>query len=325
MGDKQNIGIGLDLGGTSLKYALCTIDGDIITQGKRPSYAQDNPEKILKNMVEAIIEMKVYAERSGLTPRVVGLGSPGSIDIDRGFLHGSTPNFRFWKNVAIAEELKQRIKLPVFVDNDANMMAFGEFRFGAGRKYRNIICLTIGTGIGGGIFINGQLYRGAACAGSELGHSTVVIDGIACNCGGNGCLEQYASATAIVRQYEAYARDSQIKLNDRHKDVQFLFELYREKDTHARRAIDEAIYYLGRGVASFINIFNPEIIIIGGGVAESGSFYIDKVRQIASKFAMESSLKDVKLVAASLGNTAGYLGAVAYAFERLINTGLNTK
>jgi len=290
--------------------------GQVLHESSRPSEADKDLQKILDNLADAIRELQDISKKYGESPHVVGIGTPGSVDIERGFLLGSTPNFRQWKNIHIAEEIAKHVNLPVFVDNDANMMALGESTYGAGKQYKNIICLTVGTGIGGGIIIDGQLYRGAWFAGSELGHSTIVIDGIQCNCGGNGCLEQYASATAIVRQFVAYTRDVQQELNENHKDVRYIFDLYRQGDERARRAIDEAIYYLGRGIASIINIFNPEIIIIGGGVAESGAIYIDKVGKVASKYAMKISQQGVKIVSASLGNNAGYLGAVAFAFER---------
>jgi glucokinase len=309
--------IGLDLGGTSLKYALCTLDGQVLHESSRPSEAEKDLQIILDNLADAIREMQDISTKFGEPPDLVGIGTPGSVDIDRGHLLGSTPNFKSWKNVAISEELEKRVNIPVFVDNDANVMAIGESKFGAGKNYKDIICITVGTGIGGGIILDGEMYRGTCYCGAELGHTTILVDGIQCKCGNNGCLEQYASATAIIRQYEAYAKDAQIKLDGKQKDVRYIFDLYRNADPVAKRAIDEAIYYLGRGIASFINIFNPQIVIIGGGVAEAGEIYIGQVRKIALQYAMEMSRQGVEIIAASLGNDAGYLGAIAFAHDQL--------
>jgi glucokinase len=308
--------IGLDLGGTSLKYALCTLEGQVLHESSRPSDADKDLQKILDNLADAIRELQEISKKYGESPHVVGIGTPGSVDIENGRLLGSTPNFKFWRDVEITKEIEQRVNIPVFVDNDANVMAIGEAKFGAGKNNKDIICITVGTGIGGAIILGGEMYRGTRYCGAELGHSTIVVDGIQCKCGNYGCLEQYASAPAIVRQYEAYAMDAQMKLEGKQKDVRHIFDLYREADPLAKRAIDEAIYYLGRGIASFINIFNPQIVIIGGGVAEAGEIYIERVRETAFQYAMEMSRQGVEIVAASLGNDAGYLGATAFAHDQ---------
>jgi glucokinase len=309
--------IGVDLGGTSIKFALATEDGKIIKEDKKPTNTEAAKETILANLSDAIMQMKEYARQHGHRPVGVGLGSPGSVEIHTGFLMGSTPNFLHWQNVEIKKELEQAVQLPVFVDNDANLMALGETRFGAGIGHHNVICLTIGTGVGGGIIIDDNLYRGFRCAGAELGHLSIEMEGLPCNCGGKGCLEAYASATAILRNFKGHYDKSRIPFHADEMDVRYIFDLYRRKDAIARQVIEEACYFLGRGLATLINIFNPSMFIIGGGVAEAGEIYLSKVRETAYQYAMEKPREDVQIVGAKLGNKAGYLGAISFALESI--------
>ncbi|MEE9118069.1 MAG: ROK family protein [Calditrichia bacterium] len=227
---KKKIGIGIDLGGSSIKYALGTDQGEIIKENERPSHATEGIETIIDEISEAITEMVDYAKSVGLIPSVVGMGTPGSVDVITGFLKGSTPNFKHWHDVPIKSKIEKKVCLPVFIDNDANLMALGEAKFGAGIGHQNIICLTIGTGIGGGVILNGELFRGSNFAGAELGHTTIKHDGLKCRCGGKG--------------------------------------------------------------------------------------YLKKVENVALHYAMDCSKENVKIVAAKLGNKAGYMGALGFAFDQ---------
>jgi glucokinase len=307
--------IGIDLGGTAIKYALVNMMGQIYKESQRPSNAQSESKIILHHLKDAILEMKDYAFNLGYSVNAIGLGSPGCVDINKGLLMGSTPNFRYWKDIAIAQELSAVTNLPVFVDNDANLMALGETKFGAGVGAKQVICITVGTGIGGGIIIDGKLYRGFTFAGAELGHMSIVADGLPCNCGGKGCLEQYASASAIIRFFKQYGLQDKLKMDKERLDVKHIFELFKKGDKTAARAIEECTHYLGIGLANFINIFNPELIIIGGGVAEAGDIFIDMVNRSAFQYAMAKAKENVRIVPAKLGNKAGFLGAAIYAFE----------
>ncbi len=171
-------GIGVDLGGSSIKYALVTENGRILKSANRTSDANADKKEIIENLYQAILEMQTCATQNGMQVKVVGMGTPGNVNLKTGKLMGSTPNFKSWSNVNISQELEQKCNLPVFVDNDANVMALGEARFGAGKGYTNMICVTVGTGIGGGFIINGELYRGSFYAGGELGHTLVEANGI---------------------------------------------------------------------------------------------------------------------------------------------------
>jgi glucokinase len=314
---KKKIGIGIDLGGSSLKYALGNAQGEIFKKGIRPSHAIEGTDIILSEISQAIIEMINHAKSLRLKPIVVGMGTPGAVDVTTGYLKGSTPNFKFWHDVPIKSELEKKIDIPVFVDNDANLMALGEAKFGAGIGHQNIICLTIGTGIGGGIVLNGELYRGSNFAGAELGHTTIKYDGLKCRCGGKGCLERYASASAMIDLFYKKSRLNSLPVEKEKINVKYIFQQRKLGNTLATEIIEKSTYYLGRGLANFINIFNPTIIIIGGGVAEAGKEYLREVEEVAFHYAMDCAKENVKIVGAKLGNRAGSLGALGFAFDQL--------
>ena len=177
--------------------------------------------------------------------------------------------------------------------------------------------MTIGTGIGGGVIINGELFRGSHYSGAELGHTTIKYDGLKCRCGGKGCLERYASASAMIELYDKKLVTHSSSEKKEIIDVEYIFEQMRSGNPTAIEVIEQSTYFLGRGIASFINIFNPTIIIIGGGVAEAGEIYLKKVEEVAFKYAMDSTKENVKIVGAKLGNKAGCLGAMSFAFDQL--------
>ena len=314
---KKIIGVGVDLGGTFIKYALGSDDGRIFLEKKCQTDSQSNKTRILNQISEVVKDMIAEGRARKLKPTVVGIGTPGSVDIRNGYLMGSTPNFRNWKNVNISDVISERSSLPVFVDNDANLMAFAESKFGAGKNHQHIICLTIGTGIGGGIIINGELFRGSRYAGAELGHMSIKVDGVKCRCGGRGCLESYASASAMIKYFQKKSNASGKFVAEKDLSVKYIFELYKKADRVAVDTIEESTYYLGRGIANLINIFNPSIIIIGGGVAESGNDYINVLKKVAFQYSMENARRRVRIVGARLGNKAGCLGAIAFAAEQL--------
>jgi len=314
---KKNYGIGIDLGGSSLKYALGTSLGEIIKKNERPSHSTEKIEVILNEIYQAILETMEYAKSKGLKASVIGIGTPGAVDVTKGFLKGSTPNFKYWQNVPIRDEIESKVNLPVFVDNDANLMSLGEAKYGAGIGHKNIICLTIGTGIGGGIICNGELFRGSNYSGAELGHITLRHDGLSCKCGGKGCLERYASATAMIESFYKKSRLHSPDLKKNKINVKYIFDQKKSGNPLAIEIIEKSTYYLGRGIANFINIFNPSLIIIGGGVSGAGKAYLKEVENVAFHYAMDCSKENVKIVGAKLGNKAGSLGALGFAFDQM--------
>jgi glucokinase len=302
--------LGIDIGGTTIKYGICSSAGKLTGQGAISTPATAPKQDILNKLNELVSDNLILAQKKNMTIAAIGIGTPGSVDIHRGYLMGGTPNFKHWRNVSISKFIMDRFDIPVFVDNDANLMAYGEFIYGAGKEKKDVICLTLGTGIGGGIIINGEIYRGSFFAGAELGHMTIHHAGQPCNCGGQGCLERYASATAVI---EDYNRENPLNPVQGTRQI---FQLAEQGDGLASDVIERFISYLAAGLANITNIFNPEMIILGGGVSEAGKPFIDRVYQACQKRAMPVSFKNVEIVGATLGNRAGILGAGAFALKR---------
>ncbi len=307
MGKKYAIGV--DVGGTAIKFGICSGEGDLLSEDEVSTPAKAPKEEILGKLEEIINKTVKTAKSRNLPISAIGIGTPGSVDLARGYLKGGTPNFANWKDVAISDYLEKRVSTPVFADNDANLMAFGEFAFGAGKNSKNAVFVTLGTGIGGGVIIDGEIYRGTYYAGAEIGHMSIDYKGRKCRCGGTGCWEQYASATAMVREYKSANPGNPVS------NTKELFERYESGEAEAKAVLERVVEYLGAGTANIINIFNPEIIVIGGGVSQAGEWFIEKIRISAFGRAMGPSQENVEIKAASLGNTAGMLGAAAFALK----------
>ncbi len=314
MADTVDLIIGFDLGGTFLKYALGNIKGEILFKGKKPSKGDQAKSAIFSVFYECTDELLVRAKKLGGRVVAIGVGSPGAVNFDKGRLIGNTANLPQWGNAQIRKRLEDKYGIPVWADNDANVMALAESRVGAAKGYENVIAITLGTGIGGGILLNNELYRGHNFAGAEIGHMSIEYDGIPCGCGGRGCLERYASATAMVKNYIA-------KLNARSLEIpnkvttELIFAQAHEGDREAIETIDETAEYLGAALASLTNIFNEEIIVVGGGVAEAGDEFMNLIWQAIQARAMKPGLIGLQLVKAKLGNDAGMFGAVSLAID----------
>jgi glucokinase len=305
---------GLDLGGTYLKYAIGTADGTILKHDKVPSRADESQDVVFGVMFDALKELEKEAKKNDGKLVAVGVGSPGAIDFEHGRLIGSTPNIANWANADIRGRIQAETGLPVWADNDANIMAFAESRQGAAKGFKNVICTTLGTGIGGGILIDGELYRGTHYAGSEIGHMMIVHNGLPCNCGGHGCFEKYASATAMIREYVELLTESG-KPIPKHVSAKIIFENAAHGEKEAASTIDITLAYMGTGFASLVNIFNPEVLVVGGGVAGAGNAFITKIQKAIEERAMKPALKNFKVVKAQLGNDAGFVGGISLAAE----------
>lgn len=304
--------IGLDLGGTFLKYALGYPDGQLLVSKKRPSKGDQSQSAIFEVMFKAIEEMLHEAEKRRGKVIAIGVGSPGAIIFTEGRLNGNTPNLINWGNANIRKEIEEKFHLPVWADNDANVATLGEARQGAAKGCQFVIALTLGTGIGGGILINNEIYRGANFAGAELGHVSIKHDGLPCNCGGIGCIEVYASAPGMVRNYLSKTVGIQKTENI---TTETIFSHAKKGKPEAIATIQETCEYLGTALASFVNTFNPQLIVIGGGVADAGEDFMNQIWRELEKRAMPPCLDGVKLVRATLGNDAGVVGAICLAAE----------
>jgi glucokinase len=319
----QNLFIGIDLGATKISTALVDAAGKIIAQDYRETLAIEGQKAVLERMVDAA--HRVMGE-AGLAPAqvtAVGVCSPGPIDSRTGVLT-APPNLPGWKNVPLKQIIEEALGITTFLENDANAAALGEHRFGAGRGVQDMIYVTASTGIGGGLILNGQLYGGRTGAAGEIGHMTVLPWGPYCGCGNRGCLEALASGTAIAREGREMVRRGVPTLiaelaegNPERVTAKLVAEAADKGDIEAQEILAEAMTYLGVGMASLVNLFNPELIVIGGGLTNMGEGLFGPVRRAIERRAFPAAARAVQVVPAELGDDVGVLGAVAAAMAQM--------
>ena len=223
---------------------------------------------------------------------------------------GGAENIKGWENLSLADVIEDKTNLFVTVANDANMMGIGETIYGAGKGFENVVFVTVGTGIGGAVIIDGKLFNGFDNRGTELGHVPFIANGKPCDCGSVGCLEAYASTSALVEEFSAKYKGSE------QVDGRLIVKLYKEGDPLAVASLDQHCDYLGHGISGIINTFSPQRVIIGGGLSEAGDFYIEKVSAFAHRYAMKECAVNTEVISAQLGNKAGYIGAAAEVFAK---------
>lgn len=305
--------IGVDVGGTNIKIALVDSEGQISYSKSFPTRAEMGYEYTINSMKEAIATLLQETNNNKDTIEGIGFGFPGQIDYKKGIVRLS-PNIPGWTEIPIASEIEKEFHIPTRVDNDVRCAALGELNFGAGVGCENLICITVGTGIGSGLIINGKLVRGASNAAGEIGHIKLQMnDGPLCGCGDFGCLEAFASGPAIVALAEEYIRGGKStkyrELADGEITPYIVAEAAKQGDAVARRIFAKMGEYIGIGLTSVVNLLNPEKIIIGGGVADAGEILFNPIRETLLKRAMPISGSAVQIVPAKLGNTAGVIGA----------------
>lgn len=312
-------GIGLDLGGTNLKYGIASEDGTILHSGLMKSGSDVSGQRVVDTMADAAEECLRVAKEKRLEIGSIGVGCPGSIDIETGRSLGPTAHIPDWEGMPIAEQIRARCRLPVFADNDANTMAYAEYRYGAGRGCRILVGVTLGTGVGGGIVIDGEIYHGGRFNAAEIGHVVVVADGHACSCGNRGCMELYCGAKAITRDTLAAlekGRESSLKSMD-NLDPKAVFEAYENGDALAKEIVERVVFYLSAGLTSVVNVLNPDVLVIGGGISQAGYYLVDLVREQILSRVMKSEKKFLKIARAELVNEAGLLGSALMGLHRL--------
>lgn len=309
--------IGIDLGGTSIKYALIDQQGSFLFSGKISSRANESAEAVIRQLVTAVKTVQDYALRKNCPIKGVGIGTPGIADATNRMVLGGAENIKGWENLPLADIMEKETGLPTLLSNDANLMGLGETHYGAGMGCTHVVFLTVGTGIGGAIVIDGKLFNGYANRGTELGHVPLIANGEPCACGSVGCLEHYASTSALVRNFIQQYKKTGISFNSNEVNGERIITLYKGGDTIAKKCLEEHCSYLGHGIAGFINIFSPQRVVIGGGLSEAGDFYIDMVRQQALKHAMADCAVNTTIMAAKLGNKAGSMGAAWMVFSSI--------
>ncbi|MBS5987630.1 ROK family protein [Clostridium sp.] len=305
--------IGVDLGGTKISTAISTIEGNILANVVLPTKAEEGETAVLGRIVQSIDEVIVGSSTSIDEIEAIGIGSPGPLDAKKGIII-TTPNLPF-KDYNLVQPLKEKYNIPVYLDNDANAAAIGEYMFGAGKGKDSIVYFTVSTGVGGGAVLDGKVYRGHTSNALEIGHTTVDPNGPRCNCGNLGCLEAISSGTAIARKGKE-AVSTNVETSLKKYDTVTSYEVFKEAeagDEVAKDIIDNALTYLGIGVANAIATFDPEMIIIGGGVSKAGDIVFNTVKKVVNKRCFKSMAESCQIVPAGLGSDAGVVGAVALA------------
>ncbi len=319
---QPNYTIGIDLGGTNIRFALINKQGKILA--KEALATSDYPTK--NALIEALIaNIEEILSNNSLRRKGIlgiGIGVAGLIDSKNGIVH-CLVNIKGWKNVALSRIIEKRFNIPCFIDNDVNLMALAEFRFGAGKNSSNLVCLTLGTGVGGGIIVNKELYRGSTLSAGEIGHIPIERKGRRCNCGGNGCIEAYIGNSYLVKNVISQIKKGKsttiTKLVDNKLSritPKIIAKAAKNGDKFAIGIWREAGHNLGIALTGIVNFFNPDKIIIGGGMAQAGKILLTSVIKTVRARAMGIPVKDIKIVKSRLGEDAGTIGAATLVMTK---------
>jgi glucokinase len=315
--------VGVDLGGTNLKTAVVSLEKQVLAKDSRSTHADQGPEAVMEVMEQAVHDVLQKSGRDKSQVLAVGFGIPGPVNWQEGLVY-TMPNLPGWDHVPLAQRMQERIGVPCYLDNDANAACYGEYWMGAGQGTDCMAVLTLGTGVGGGIVVFGQLLRGIDGTAAELGHLKVQRNGRLCGCGSYGCLETYASVTGMVRTAVKgldKGKDSILKSrcnNELDKITgKMIFEAAQQGDAYAIEVFQETANWLGLGIASLINLLNPEKIVLCGGMIAAGDLLFTPVRETARANSFETPGKRCEIVPAGLGADSGVLGSAGCAFARL--------
>ncbi len=307
--------IGIDIGGMSIKFGLVNDEGKIVC--RRTVVTDKNIGKAIKDMADKVNEI---LDENNLTIKDVngvGIGCPGAVDNSTGTIV-CLPNLG-WENYPFVKELKKYLDTEIRISNDVNVATLGEWKYGSAKDCNIAVMYAIGTGVGSGFIIDKKLFEGGFSRGAEMGHITLIADGLDCTCGRKGCMECYTSATALIRQTkEEMIENPDSKMWDyaegkiENVNGKTAFETSKLGDESANKVVNQFIKYLGEGILNALNVFRPEVLIIGGGISAQGSYLIDKLVDYCEKFEYGyHGAPKTKIVAATLGNDAGIIGASA--------------
>lgn len=306
--------LGIDLGGTNIATGVVDQEYRIVARAKRKTSVPCTPLEICEQLAVTALEALKNAGLGVDDIPYVGIGTPGTVNRESGVVEYS--NNLFFENLELRKLLSDRLKKDVIIENDANAAAFGEYRAGALKGAKNALAITLGTGVGSGIIIDGKIYAGSNFAGGEIGHTVIVAGGRLCTCGRKGCWEAYASATGLI----AMTREAMLKDRDsllwkiagtmEKVDGRSAFEAMRSGDKTGKEVVDQYIFYLSCGLANCINIFQPDILCIGGGISNEGESLMEPLRKtVAAENYARNASKQTVICKAQLGNDAGILGA----------------
>lgn len=308
---KKKYVVGVDLGGTKIYTALVDLDGNIVKEVTVKTEAKKGEAVVLDKILKTIDDVLIETDIDEI--KAIGVGSPGPLDVENGLIV-YTPNLPF-KNFNIVKPIKEKYKIDTYLDNDANVATLSEYMFGAGKGSKNMVYVTVSTGIGGGAILNGSLFRGSTSNALEIGHITVMKGGPRCGCGNTGCAEALASGTAIMKRAKE-ALESKVETSLKNYEEVTAKEVFLEAekgDKVSQDILNDALSYLGITISNIANSFDPDKIIIGGGVSEAGRIVFDKIDYEMERRCLKTIYNNCKIEKAVLGSKAGVLGAAALA------------
>ena len=319
--------LAVDLGGTKIIAAAVLPDGKVMSRNYCLTLAHEGPEAVINRLLSAIDDARTKAKLKTSELTGIVIAAAGPLDTEKGLVTAS-PNLPGWQDVPLRDIIDEKLGVIPYLINDASAAAVGEHSFGAGNGVNNLVYLTVSTGIGGGIIIDNKLYSGAnGCAG-ELGHMTIEPHGPRCNCGNFGCLGVMASGTAIARETVKRLRQGEVSsitelVKGKLEDVtaKTVAIAAKQGDPLACDVVAQAANYLGIGLANLVNIFNPEMVVIGGGVSQMGEMLLKPARKVIKARAFRLPARTARIVRARLGSDAGIIGAAAYVFEQQLGRG----
>ncbi|MFB5190536.1 ROK family protein [Alicyclobacillus fastidiosus] len=305
----ERVALGIDVGGTNVKVAFVEQDGTVLAQGSVPTDPERGPERFATEVAEYAKALAADHRLSWENVFGAGVGLAGFMDVEKGWIEESV-NLH-WYDVPMGELLEKALGKPVRMDNDANVAALGEVWLGAGRSARTALCVTLGTGVGGGIVIDGRIHRGVSTMAGEIGHIQVKNDGELCNCGHRGCLETLSSATALVR----HAKEAGLDGQSGDLTAKEVFDLADAGNEVAKSVVADMIRWLALGISVGANLLNPDVIVIAGGVVNAGDSLIEPLRAAFQEEALLRVARACTIVPATLGSQAGVLGAARLVFQ----------
>jgi len=313
---------GIDIGGTKIAIALENLDGKKIAVRRLPTQVEIGAYAVIETVLQAVEEM---LEDNKVKLVSIGIGCPAPLDIEKGLVM-SPSNLQDWNHFPIVKLFGDRFKVPVVLDNDANTAALGEYVYGAGRGYQNVVYITVSTGIGGGIIINGEIFHGVSAGAGELGHTIVQPDGIRCNCGSTGCLETICSGIHIARRARERLAKGEVSLmnemsaNSEGVTAKTVVEAVRREDKLAVEIWDETNRVLAIGIANIITLLAPEAVIVGGGIAAAaGDLLFTPLRRLLPEFVSMIPVEKINILPATLGQESGVFGALVLAKKAYSN------
>lgn len=315
--------IGIDLGGTNIKIGLLNPDLTVQAKLKVPTESETDSQTVMANLIAGVKQLLVETQTGSDQIKAIGVGVPGQMDIERG-LSIFSPNFSHWDNVPVVRLIEDQFHVPTYMDNDVRVNLYGEWQLGAGKGEQDVLMVTLGTGLGAAMITNGQMMYGKSNSAAELGHLNMYRHGRPCACGSSGCLGRYVSARGMVKTVQEHLAAGETSVisdwtqGDETKiTARMISEAYDQGDQLAQTVMQETGEILGYGLSSAINLYNPERIIIGGGVAAAGERLLGPTKEVIAGHALKVAREICDIVPAQLGPWAGMVGAGVHAKQKV--------